>query len=75
MDEIQLALEELRRQILDQIPPEQILERLSVKERLKGLSPEQILEGLSPDDLLKALTPEFRAELARRLQEGGSCPG
>ena len=36
MDEIQLALEELRRQILDQIPPEQILERLSVKERTEG---------------------------------------
>ena len=88
MTEVPLTLEELTREtikeILDRTPPDQLLERLSpkqllgklsIEERREGLSPEERLEGLSPDALLKALTPEFRAELARRLWEGGSGHG
>jgi hypothetical protein len=67
------TLEELHRQVLEQIlsevPAEELLKRVPPEKRLEGLSPEQRLEGLSPE--------QRRALLAQLLKEDehSSKPG
>lgn len=65
-DALREFVEQARKELLKDMPPE---------ERLAGLSPEERLKGLSPDELLAALPAEMRAALAQRLKSNGSSTG
>jgi hypothetical protein len=73
-------MQQVLRDILATMTPEERLEGLPPEERLKGLSlrdilatmtPEERLEGLSPEERLKGLSPE-ELERLRRLLQGQS---
>jgi hypothetical protein len=71
-------MEQMLRDFLATLPPEERLEGLPPKERLKGLSPEERLEGLSPEERLRGLSPEELERLRQILQKetkaNGSSP-
>ncbi len=61
-------MEQVLRDFLATLPPEERLEGLPPTERLKGLSAEERLEGLSPEERLRGLAPEELERLRQLLQ-------